>query len=65
MLSNTEVTDVLVKMGRVMGVQTSRGVYYADQVIDAAGSWAAEIAAMAGVDLPIRLEKGSCLSRNL
>lgn len=57
-LSNTEVTDVLVKMGRVMGVQTSRGVYYADQVIDAAGSWAAEIAAMAGVDLPIRPRKG-------
>lgn len=57
-LSNTEVTDVLVKMGRVMGVQTSRGVYYADQVIDAAGSWAAEIATMAGVDLPIRPRKG-------
>lgn len=57
-LSNTEVTDVLVKMGRVMGVQTSRGVYYADQVIDAAGSWAAEIAAMADVDLPIRPRKG-------
>ncbi len=57
-LSNTEVTDVLVKMGRVMGVETSKGTYYADQVIDAAGSWAAEIAAMAGVDLPIRPRKG-------
>lgn len=57
-LSNTEVTDVMVKMGRVMGVETSKGTYYADQVIDAAGSWAAEIAAMAGVDLPIRPRKG-------
>lgn len=57
-LSNTEVTDVLVKMSRVMGVETSKGTYYADQVIDAAGSWAAEIAAMAGVDLPIRPRKG-------
>ena len=41
-----------------MGVETSKGTYYADQVIDAAGSWAAEIAAMAGVDLPIRPRKG-------
>lgn len=57
-LYNTEVTKVLVKMNRVMGVETTKGTYYADQIIDAAGSWAAEVAAMAGEDFPIRPRKG-------
>ena len=57
-LRNTEVREILVKMRRAMGVETDKGTFYADQIIDAAGSWAAEVAAMAGVDLPIRPRKG-------
>jgi sarcosine oxidase subunit beta len=38
---------------RVVGVQTSRGPVDADVVVDAAGAWAADVARMAGVELPV------------
>lgn len=51
--TQTEVTDVLLDDGRVVGVQTDSGNYTADFVVNAAGAWAKEIGQMAGVDLPI------------
>lgn len=47
------VTDVRVRKGGVVGVDTTEGRYDADFVFNAAGSWALTIADMAGVDLPV------------
>ena len=46
---------------RVVAVQTSQGTLACEQVINAAGPWAGEIATMAGVDLPIRPRRGFVL----
>lgn len=50
---STEVTGILKNGSRVSGVSTSRGEVHAPMVVNAAGAWAAEIAGMAGVDLPV------------
>ena len=39
--------------GRVTAVETTSGPVHADVVVDAAGAWAAEVARMAGVELPV------------
>lgn len=46
-------TGIEVTAGRVCGVSTSHGAIAAPVVVDAAGPWAGEVAAMAGVDLPV------------
>ena len=56
--TQTEVTGILTDRGRVRGVQTSRGDYYADAVVNACGAWAGAVSALAGLDLPIRPRKG-------
>jgi len=47
------VTGIRVKAGRVEGVDTSRGQYSAPIVVNAAGAWARQVCAMAGVDVPL------------
>jgi sarcosine oxidase subunit beta len=47
------VTGLLKKGGAIKGVKTKRGVYRSDIVVNAAGSCAKEIGAMAGVDIPV------------
>jgi len=49
----TTVTDLIVNHGRIKGVITTRGEIATDQVINIAGPWGAEIAAKAGVSIPI------------
>lgn len=50
-----EVTGVTVDGGAARGVTTRSGVeYLAPAVVNAAGPWAGEVAAMAGVELPVR-----------
>jgi sarcosine oxidase subunit beta len=39
--------------GRVTGLRTNRGEYAAPVVVNAAGPWARELAALAGVELPV------------
>jgi sarcosine oxidase subunit beta len=51
---NERVTDILVQAGRVNGVRTDRGTYYSERVVNAAGPWAREVAAMAGVRVPVQ-----------
>ena len=51
---SAEVKSVLTENGRVDGVATSRGEIRAPVVVNAAGPWAAEIAEMAGVELPVK-----------
>lgn len=49
-----EVVDIDVAAGRVRGVRLADGATIAcGAVVDAAGPWAAEVAAMAGVELPV------------
>jgi sarcosine oxidase subunit beta len=49
----TEVSAIKVEGGRVAGVETSRGAVATPVVVNAAGPWAAAVAGMAGVDLPV------------
>ena len=50
---STEVIGILKNGNRVSGVATTRGEVHAPAVVNAAGAWAAQIANMAGVDLPV------------
>ncbi|MGH2451860.1 MAG: NAD(P)/FAD-dependent oxidoreductase [Candidatus Limnocylindria bacterium] len=49
-----EVTGIDVAGGRVTGVRTADERIACGLVVDAAGAWAAEVAALVGVTLPIR-----------
>ncbi|MGB8360645.1 MAG: FAD-dependent oxidoreductase [Acidimicrobiia bacterium] len=49
----TELTDIDVDGGKVVGVQTSRGPIATGTVINCTAGWSSLIAAMAGVRLPI------------
>jgi len=50
--TNTEVTGIDVKNGRVETVLTSRGKISTRIVVNAAGAWSADVARMAGVKIP-------------
>jgi sarcosine oxidase subunit beta len=49
-----KVTGLLVAGGRAVGVRTDKGEYGAEAVIDAAGPWGAEVAALAGVEVAVK-----------
>jgi glycine cleavage system T protein len=51
--TNTRVTGIDVRGGRVWGVRTDRGDVEAEVVVDAGGMYAAEIARLAGVRVPL------------
>ncbi|WP_049972255.1 NAD(P)/FAD-dependent oxidoreductase [Haladaptatus cibarius] len=51
--TKTVVRDVLTDESGVTGVETDAGKLDADYVVNASGAWAANLASMAGVDLPI------------
>jgi glycine/D-amino acid oxidase-like deaminating enzyme len=53
LLGETRATSITTKDGAVTAVETDRGAIRTPIVVDAAGAWAAEIAAMAGVWLPV------------
>jgi sarcosine oxidase subunit beta len=54
-LLNTAVTGFTIVNGRVAGVETERGLLAAPVVIIAAGPYSGRVAALAGVDLPLRI----------
>jgi glycine/D-amino acid oxidase-like deaminating enzyme len=60
-LTGTEVTGILADRDRVAGVRTSCGDVPAGTVINAAGTWAGEVAAMAGVTVPVLPRRGFVL----
>jgi sarcosine oxidase subunit beta len=55
LLPGAEVTAIPVEGGRVTGIRTSRGDVSAPVVVNAAGAWAAGVAALAGLDIPVEV----------
>lgn len=51
---NETVTAIVVENGRAKAVQTDKGIYAADVVINAAGAWANQIGKLTGLDLPVK-----------
>jgi sarcosine oxidase subunit beta len=51
--TGAKVTGIRTEAGRVTGVVTDAGVVSTDTVVCTAGAWSREVAAMAGVDLPV------------
>jgi sarcosine oxidase subunit beta len=50
---DTHVTGIEVENDQIKGVVTSRGTVSTKVVINAAGAWAAQVAKMAGAELPV------------
>jgi sarcosine oxidase subunit beta len=50
---DTEVTGIEVEGGAVSGVKTTRGRISTRAVVNASGAWAAEVARMAGLEIPV------------
>ncbi len=53
LLQGAEVTAIRTAGGRIAGVDTTRGAIDAPVVVDAAGGWAGQVAALAGLDIPL------------
>jgi len=51
--TRTTVTGIRLRGGAVTGLRTDQGDVATSMVINAAGPWAAAVAALAGVDLPV------------
>jgi len=47
------IIGLKIEGGRIKGLITDRGSYGAQVVINAAGAWAAEVAKMAGINIPV------------
>jgi sarcosine oxidase subunit beta len=56
-VQSCRVTRVVAEGGRVTGVETERGTIATERVILTTGAWAAELAATAGLDLPVEPER--------
>ena len=61
LLSGARVTKILTESQQVVGVETSKGKFLAPIIINATGTWAGEIAEMAGSHLPIAPRRGFIL----
>ena len=53
LVPGAEVTAIRVVGGRVAGVDTTRGRVDGPVVVNAAGGWAAHVAALAGLEIPV------------
>ena len=57
-MNRTLVTGFLIEDGRVRGIQTEKGIFYADVIFNACGSCAGKLAGLAVLDMPIKPRKG-------
>lgn len=53
LIQNCEVTAIHTSGGRVTGVTTNKGEFSAPIIVNAAGTWASQVAKMAAVDVPL------------
>ncbi len=53
-VNEAEVTGLIFEGERCVGAKTPKGDFYADAVILSAGAWSPQIAAMAGITLPVK-----------
>ncbi|MEO0073785.1 MAG: FAD-binding oxidoreductase [candidate division WOR-3 bacterium] len=61
-LNRTEVVRINVSQDRVVSVSDKRGnEYFAPVVLNAAGCWAAQVGALAGVDIPVTADRHEAL----
>jgi len=60
-ISQAKVTKILVSEGNVTGIETTQGNFSAPIIVNATGTWAGELAQMAGSHLPIAPRKGFIL----
>ncbi|MCA1035533.1 MULTISPECIES: glycine oxidase ThiO [Bacillus] len=61
-LEGTEIEDFIFDKESVEGVMTSKGSFYGETVIAAAGAWTGKLLKKADLELPIFPVKGECLS---
>ena len=59
--TGVEVTGSVLAKGRLIGVRTSAGVAPADHVVNAAGTWGAQVSARLGAEVPILPRRGFVL----
>ncbi|MGC8903312.1 MAG: NAD(P)/FAD-dependent oxidoreductase [Fervidobacterium sp.] len=50
--THTEVTGVDIQNGKVIGIETSKGYFGCNIVVNASGPWSKEVSQLVGVDLP-------------
>jgi len=53
LVQDCDVTQIIVQGEKVRGVRSSQGEFSAPIVVDAAGAWAAGVAHMAGLEIPV------------
>ncbi len=53
LIQNCEVTAIHTSSGRISGLSTTQGEFSAPIIINAAGAWAAQVAKLAEVDIPL------------
>jgi glycine/D-amino acid oxidase-like deaminating enzyme len=59
--THTEVQNIVIDHGKVVGVQTNKGYIGTELIVNAAGPFAPSIAKMAGISLPIQPRRGVIL----
>jgi glycine/D-amino acid oxidase-like deaminating enzyme len=60
-IAQARVSAITTSHGKVTGVVTSQGTFSAPIVVNAAGTWAGEVASLAGSQLPIAPRRGFIL----
>lgn len=60
-LKHTELIDIEVENGRITAVDTTAGRIATPIVVNAAGGWSKQIGAMAGIDIPLYVQRHQIL----
>ena len=56
-----QVNSLLKGEGKILGVRTATGDFYADHVVLCCGAWSAELAAITGTELPVEPVRGQII----